>query len=110
MYGGRVLERAPVDDLFARPQSPYTAGLLRAMPRLDQVRERLVAIDGAPPDLRDPPKGCPFEPRCLAADGACLETPELQQTTPDRHVACWHPLADTTLEPTISSGEEISLG
>lgn len=96
MYGGRVLEKAPVDDLFGRPQSPYTGGLLTAMPRLDQVRERLVAIEGSPPDLRDPPPGCPFQPRCSFGDDDCLEAPELTSDGAGREVACWHPLEDVS--------------
>jgi peptide/nickel transport system ATP-binding protein len=110
MYGGQVLERAPVDDLFSRPQSPYTGGLLRAMPRLDQVRDRLVAIEGSPPDLREPPPGCPFEPRCVFADDKCLEAPGATESGPDRDVACWHPLDEHGIDGAPETIKEASRG
>jgi oligopeptide transport system ATP-binding protein len=65
MYGGRIVERADVDSLFSHPQHPYTHGLLRSAPRWDQsTQEKLVAIDGQPPDMAQLPPGCAFEPRC----------------------------------------------
>ena len=63
MYGGRVVERAPVDELFARPQHPYTWGLLASLPGRNLAGERLHQIPGAPPSLRTPPPGCRFAPR-----------------------------------------------
>ncbi|MDC7245187.1 MAG: ABC transporter ATP-binding protein [Sphaerochaetaceae bacterium] len=72
MYAGRVVERAPVNRLFYEPQHPYTKGLLSSIPRLDQDHnERLHTIEGAPPDLIDLPKGCPFYARCAYAMEKC---------------------------------------
>ena len=91
MYGGKVLERAPAAALFGAPANPYTLGLLRAMPRFDSVSERLVAIDGSPPDLREPPPGCPFQPRCDRATAECaVEMPSPTAIGPEHQVSCWH--------------------
>jgi peptide/nickel transport system ATP-binding protein len=73
MYAGRLVESAESHDLFVEPGHPYTRGLLRSTPRLDQVQRRLVAIEGSPPDLRHPPSGCPFHPRCELAIDRCHE-------------------------------------
>ena len=64
MYGGRVVEEANVDDLFAKPEMPYTWGLLGSLPRLNATGTRLDQIPGQPPSLLNPPSGCPFHPRC----------------------------------------------
>ncbi|WP_226779954.1 ABC transporter ATP-binding protein [Oceaniglobus trochenteri] len=79
MYGGLVMEEAPVKALFARPSHPYTRGLLAAVPDLrDGMRQRLSPIPGSPPDMADPPPGCPFAPRCPAAMVHCVaERPPL---------------------------------
>jgi peptide/nickel transport system ATP-binding protein len=78
MYGGRVVEEANVDDLFAQPEMPYTWGLLGSMPRLDQIASRLEQIPGQPPSLLHPPRGCSFNPRCAYAFDKCREElPEL---------------------------------
>ncbi|MGE0426281.1 MAG: ABC transporter ATP-binding protein [Reyranellaceae bacterium] len=73
MYAGQIVERAPVEVLFSQPQHPYTVGLLGSLPRLDQKRERLAAIDGAVPDMTAPPEGCRFAARCPFAEPACRE-------------------------------------
>jgi len=80
MYGGRVMERGSVTDVFYRPQMPYTLGLLSSIPRLDQQRgERLEPIGGQPPSLINLPPGCVFQPRCayshLVPDDLCRTTP-----------------------------------
>jgi len=75
MYGGRVMEHCNADDLFARPSHPYTIGLLRALPRLDQSDAPLVGIPGNPPNMAHPPLGCPFHERCIDASAHCGETP-----------------------------------
>jgi peptide/nickel transport system ATP-binding protein len=71
MYAGQLVERASVEALFSEPQHPYTVGLLASMPRLDHRTERLIAIDGALPDLTTPQPGCRFAPRCPLADERC---------------------------------------
>ncbi|MDE3102739.1 MAG: ABC transporter ATP-binding protein [Chloroflexota bacterium] len=74
MYAGRIVEKADTGELFADPKMPYTWGLLRSIPRLDERRkERLVPIEGLPPDLIAPPPGCKFEPRCQYRRDICRE-------------------------------------
>ena len=92
MYAGRVVEEAPVEDLFARPLHPYTQGLIRSIPRLDNTsgkRRRLETITGTVPSLLDPPPGCRFAPRCGFATAACNKAmPELRTIEGDHKVAC----------------------
>ena len=79
MYGGRVVEEANVDDLFVKPEMPYTWGLLGSLPRLDLVADRLEQIPGQPPSLLHPPQGCAFNPRCPYVFDRCrTELPELR--------------------------------
>jgi peptide/nickel transport system ATP-binding protein len=79
MYGGRVVEEADVDHLFAKPEMPYTWGLLGSLPRLHVTSERLEQIPGQPPSLLHPPRGCAFNPRCAYAFDRCREElPELR--------------------------------
>jgi oligopeptide transport system ATP-binding protein len=74
MYAGRVLEEADVYDLYERPGHPYTMGLMKSVPRLDaDDRERLIPIEGSPPDMLAPPVGCKFAPRCKYAMEICRE-------------------------------------
>jgi peptide/nickel transport system ATP-binding protein len=77
MYCGRVIEQAPVARLFAAPQHPYTAGLLRSLPRLDDAAGALVPIAGSVPEPRRLPPGCAFAPRCGSAAAACAMVPPL---------------------------------
>ncbi|WP_199260550.1 oligopeptide/dipeptide ABC transporter ATP-binding protein [Paracoccus binzhouensis] len=93
MYGGRVMERAPVGPIFADPAHPYTQGLLAAIPRVDQKGERLTAIPGSPPNMTNPPPGCPFAPRCAYAMPACETMPPLDAFAPGRERACHAGLA-----------------
>ncbi|WP_371498890.1 ABC transporter ATP-binding protein [Kitasatospora sp. NBC_00374] len=80
MYAGRIVETAPVHELYANPAHPYTKGLLRSIPRLDQKGEELYAIKGLPPNLLKVPAGCAFNPRCDAATDLCrTEIPALHQ-------------------------------
>jgi peptide/nickel transport system ATP-binding protein len=82
MYGGRVVEQAKVDDLFAKPEMPYTWGLLGSLPRLNATGGRLEQIPGQPPSLLNPPSGCPFHPRCEFVMNVCRqELPELAGST-----------------------------
>ena len=89
MYGGRIVEVAPARELYARPQHPYTLGLMASVPRLDGGR-RLVPIEGQPPDLASLPLGCSFAPRCRSMIEPCLHLrPELTFVA-DRHAkACF---------------------
>jgi oligopeptide transport system ATP-binding protein len=91
MYAGYIVEEAPAEELFADPRHPYTLGLLRSLPRIDQPRrERLIPIEGMPPDLINLPRGCPFAPRCTyAVDRSEEELPVLEPVGPRHRVACW---------------------
>ena len=89
MYGGQVMEQSPVDPLFAAPSHPYTRGLLRAIPRVDQLGEELASIPGTPPNMMRAPKGCPFAPRCDAAIANCDDHLDaLTEFAPGRKRAC----------------------
>jgi peptide/nickel transport system ATP-binding protein/oligopeptide transport system ATP-binding protein len=89
MYAGRVAERAPAAEIFAGPQHPYTLGLLGSIPRLDEDRERLLAIEGAVPPPFALPKGCRFHPRCPFAVEACtVAQPDLTMVAPGHLAAC----------------------
>ena len=94
MYGGQVAERARVDDLYERPQHPYTDGLLCALPRLDaQEPERLLCIEGSPPDLLVPPTHCQFAFRCQYAFDRCwADVPPLVSVGFRHKVACFYDL------------------
>ncbi|RKT16106.1 peptide/nickel transport system ATP-binding protein/oligopeptide transport system ATP-binding protein [Streptomyces sp. 1114.5] len=82
MYAGRIVETAPVHDLYANPAHPYTKGLLRSIPRLDQKGQELYAIKGLPPNLLKVPAGCAFNPRCDVATDLCrTEIPVLHHVT-----------------------------
>ena len=91
MYAGRIMEEAPVGDLYRSPRHPYTRALLRSIPRLDAERSpTLHAIEGMPPDLVAYPEGCPFHARCaLAADRCRVRRPALETVAPRHRVACW---------------------
>ena len=91
MYAGKVVEEAPVAELFARPRHPYTQGLIRSIPRLDRAgqKTRLAPIPGVVPSLVTPPQGCRFAPRCGFAMPACTQgQPRLREVTPGHKVAC----------------------
>ncbi|MFB6889697.1 ABC transporter ATP-binding protein [Kitasatospora sp. NPDC056327] len=84
MYAGRIVETAPVHELYARPAHPYTRGLLDSIPRLDQKGQELYAIKGLPPNLLRIPPGCAFNPRCPRAQDVCRrEVPALFPVTED---------------------------
>jgi len=89
MYAGAIAEYGAVREIFRRPQHPYTQGLLAAIPRVHDLRDRLQAIEGTVPNLLDPPSGCRFHPRCPQAREACRrERPRAIATAPDHQVAC----------------------
>ena len=90
MYAGKVVEEAPVRTLFHTPRHPYTEGLLRSIPRLDERRESLPVIEGMVPNLLDLPSGCRFHPRCPRAERRCREeAPALRSLGEGHRVACW---------------------
>jgi oligopeptide/dipeptide ABC transporter ATP-binding protein len=90
MYAGRIIEQGPVQEVFAKPGHPYTAGLLEAIPRIGNEDGRLALIPGQPPALSDLPKGCRFAPRCSFAVEQCrAEYPEWFADNGGRRVACW---------------------
>jgi oligopeptide transport system ATP-binding protein len=91
MYGGLIIEEAPVKELFANPLHPYTIGLLGSLPRVDERgHQRLVSIDGLPPVLYEKPTFCPFAPRCKYAIERCWkENPPLVMVGPEHKVACF---------------------
>ena len=89
MYGGLIMEEGDVKDIFYNPKHPYTVGLLKSVPNLE-VKERLVPIDGTPPDLLHPPKGCPFAARCEHTMNICLEEQPNYYSAREGHRAmCW---------------------
>jgi len=89
MYAGKVIETAPVTELFAAPRHPYTRGLLHAIPLIGQGREELAVIPGSVPRLIDPPPGCRFHPRCGNRFAPCdREVPTLLKAAPGHWVAC----------------------
>ena len=92
MYAGKVVEEAPVKELFARPRHPYTHGLIRSIPRIDRNRHergKLELIPGTVPKLIAPPEGCRFAPRCKYAMDIChVQTPPLREMAPGHKAAC----------------------
>ena len=99
MYGGRILERGAAKSIFADTRNPYTNGLLKSLPRLDLTNQRLTQIEGAPPDMRSEPVGCPFAPRCdtrvhFELEKCWTEQPPLElipggSEKTEHTVACW---------------------
>jgi len=88
MYGGLIMEEGTTEDIFCRPGHPYTAGLLRAVPKASG--DKLVPIPGSPPNLLHPPTGCPFTSRCQYAMKLCNEyAPALTQLEEEHKSACW---------------------
>jgi peptide/nickel transport system permease protein len=95
MYAGRVLEKASAAGIFESPQVPYTELLLQATPSLrEEAGEPMAWIRGRPPDLVSPPAGCPFHPRCFAAEAKCAEHAPPERVAPsqsDHSYTCWFP-------------------
>jgi oligopeptide transport system ATP-binding protein len=91
MYGGLIIEEAPVNELFANPSHPYTIGLIGSLPRVDETEHsRLFSIDGQPPVLYQKPHACPFAPRCKWAMERCWkENPVLETIANEHRIACF---------------------
>jgi len=91
MYAGRIVEEGTTPDIFADPGHPYTKGLIKSVPRLDTLRDRLSVIEGTVPDAADLPSGCPFNPRCPLADEHCREElPELEIIENNHRSRCFY--------------------
>jgi peptide/nickel transport system ATP-binding protein len=91
MYAGQIVESGSVDDILGNPRHPYTRGLLRSIPRLNENRKRLDTIPGTVPSPGRMPAGCRFAPRCGSATEKCAEDPLLMDVGAGRYVKCWHP-------------------
>ncbi|WP_139996628.1 ABC transporter ATP-binding protein [Paenibacillus paridis] len=105
MYGGMVMEEGTVEDIFYRTGHPYTQGLLRSLPKRGGTgRERLVPIEGSPPDLIDPPTGCPFMERCPYAFAKCKELPPMFELADGHRSLCWLLDGKSTLEGALAEG------
>lgn len=91
MYGGKIVEQGTVEDIFYETAHPYTNGLLQSVARLDMKKgDGLTPIEGTPPDLFAPPKGCPFAARCEHAMEICYQRqPDFYQMTPEHKTSCW---------------------
>ncbi len=90
MYAGKIVEYGPAEKVYNNPSHPYTQALLRAIPRLRGPKTKLAYIPGQPPDLRDPPAGCRFHPRCQHVMDICRrEEPPLVEIDENHFVACW---------------------
>jgi oligopeptide/dipeptide ABC transporter ATP-binding protein len=102
MYAGRVVESGPVDDIFYRPNMPYTVGLLGSIPSLEGRSGRLTPIAGSPPSLIHVPPGCPFSTRCPIVKSDCLTAEPALELVEDHHrVACtYHELVRAMEKPT----------
>lgn len=109
MYAGRIVESAPVDELYANACHPYTWGLMHSVPRADDTASELRTIGGQPPDLLVPPRGCAFEPRCKFSMGICREElPPLFEIKPEHQSRCWlnHELSSRTPQECFLREEE----
>ena len=108
MYAGQVVETGPIDEVFREPRHPYTLSLLRSVPDVDVLRERLMTIPGSPPDLAAPPPGCRFHPRCPFVQADCTSGDfPLRPVGTDRATACIHSeqcVQDVRREPVIAGG------
>ena len=91
MYAGKIVEYGTTDEIFYEPKHEYTKGLIRSIPRIDtKEHERLIPIEGSPVDLLNPPKGCPFAPRCEKCMKICLrEMPPATKFGRVHYTQCW---------------------
>ena len=103
MYAGRIVEEGPTASIFDQPQHPYTWLLLRSIPRLDSAEgERLMAIEGQPPNPRELPSGCKFHPRCPFAIERCsVDEPPLAEIAPGHKARCWVLMKNAVQTPAV---------
>ncbi|MCR1935344.1 ABC transporter ATP-binding protein [Clostridium tepidum] len=110
MYAGQIIERGSTDEIFYNPKHPYTLALLQSVPRLDTKHKgKLYSLEGTPPNLIRPPKGCPFASRCEQCMKICKEQmPKVTEITDTHKVCCWlqHPMAPKGYDSFLSGGEE----
>jgi oligopeptide transport system ATP-binding protein len=100
MYAGQIVESGTADDIFNKPQHPYTIGLLNSVPQIgERVKETLIPIPGLPPDLLAPPLGCRFRPRCRFRQDKCEESPPLAEVAPGQSARCWFPQGEGAVSP-----------
>ena len=109
MYGGKVMEEGTTEEIFYEPRHPYTMGLLNSIPKVtgEESKKRLVPILGTPPDMLNPPTGCPFYPRCQFAMKVCASRPVPEQYMSDTHrVSCFmcHPKAPVNAQYEAQKG------
>ena len=105
MYSGKIMEAAAAEDLFERPAHPYTLGLMRSIPRLDQKGKRLYSIPGRPPDLDARPPGCPFAPRCSFVRDVCRTSfPEKTDLGGGHQVSCY---AHEEVQELVATGRHL---
>jgi oligopeptide transport system ATP-binding protein len=106
MYAGRIIERGTAMDIYKRPKHPYTLGLLQSVPRLDEARtEKLIPIEGMPPDLVSLPAGCSFRPRCTYAVDKCAEEPPTLSVVGEGHLAACYEADKVALPDDKAQGE-----
>ncbi len=105
MYAGRFLEKGSAEEIFGKPGHPYTVGLLKSTPRLDELVPRLYSIPGSPPDLRIPVTGCTFMPRCEISEESCgVAEPLLTGKKGEREVACYRSFeAESVIEAELKA-------
>ena len=104
MYAARLVESGTAERVFARPLHPYARGLLTAVPRLDRGRTtKLATIDGAPPNLLNPPEGCRFRPRCRFAIDMCHQVPDFVEVEPGHSAACHRTAEIEELDPALGA-------
>lgn len=111
MYAGQIVERGTTDEIFYNPKHPYTLALLKSVPKLsDDKQDKLYSIMGTPPELINPPRGCPFAARCQFAMKICkVKQPEISHFSQTHQSYCWlhHPKADTSGVPEILLKERV---
>jgi len=94
MYGGRVMESGPVEDVLVKPRHPYTFGLLSSKPRIDKKVEKLITIEGVVPAPENFPKGCPFYDRCINVTEECRDISPPCIIEGERHFFCFNPVKE----------------
>ena len=104
MYAGRLVELGDTADVFRSPMHPYTAALMSSFPSVHGERQPLVGLAGEPPNLIDPPAGCPFHPRCQYADEVCRTEFPVPASRGNHWAACWHPLDVSVADDGSSHG------